>query len=422
MTQLAEAKDKQAALDIALEQLDMAAERIGLEQPIHEKLRHPKLSAIVSVPTPMDDGTLKVFTGYRVQHSVERGPCKGGIRYHPDVTLQEVQALAMLMTWKCAVVDIPYGGGKGGIACNPKEMSLRELERMTRRYTTEIINLIGPDTDIPAPDMGTNPEVMAWLMDTYSMRVGHMARGVVTGKPLELGGSRGRNEATGRGCVITILEATKRIGLDISQSTVAVQGYGNVGGIAAALIVDAGAKLIAASDSEGAVYNPDGIDARGLLRHKAETGVVRGFPGCEDITNEELLALQCDILIPAALENQITGQNADGVKARIVAEGANSPTTPEVDTILREKGILLIPDILANSGGVIVSYFEWVQSLQEYFWSEERVNQELQRIITTAFDAVYDRASANGISLRDAALDIAVGRVAEAQRLRGIYR
>lgn len=275
-------------------------------------------------------------------------------------------------------------------------MSLGELERMTRRYTTEIINLIGPDTDIPAPDVYTNPQIMAWIMDTYSMGVGHTVRGVVTGKPLELGGSRGRNEATGRGCVVTILEAAKRIGLYISQSTVAVQGYGNVGGIAAALVADAGAKLIAASDSKGAIYNPDGIDARGLLRHKAETGAVKGFPGCDDITNEQLLALQCDVLIPAALENQITEKNADDVKAKIVAEGANGPTTPEADAILREKGILLIPDILANSGGVVVSYFEWVQSLQEYFWPEERVNQELQRIITTAFEAVYDRASARG--------------------------
>lgn len=411
----------QPALDIALEQLDLAAERIGLEQRIHAKLRRPKRSIIVSVPTIMDDGSLEVFTGYRVQHSIERGPSKGGIRYHPDVTLQEVQALAMWMTWKCAVADIPFGGAKGGVACSPKQMSGGELERMTRRFTTEIINFIGPDTDIPAPDVYTNPQVMAWIMDTYSMGVGHTVRGVVTGKPIELGGSKGRNEATGRGCMFVVCEAANRLGIDITSASVAVQGFGNVGAIAAALLEEKGASVVAASDSRGGAYNPRGLSVPALLRHKAESGSVVGFPGSDAVTNEELLATDCDILIPAALENSITDQNVGAVKARIVAEGANGPTTPAADEILSNKGVLLIPDILANAGGVIVSYFEWVQSLQEYFWTEGRVNEELQRIIIAAFEDVYARYKANGTSMRDAALDIAVSRVAQAQRLRGVY-
>ncbi|MGD9496299.1 MAG: Glu/Leu/Phe/Val dehydrogenase [Armatimonadota bacterium] len=408
-------------LAAALTQLDEAAALIGLDEAIHQKLRKPKRVMMVSIPTAMDDGSLQVFTGYRVQHSMERGPCKGGIRYHPDVNLEEVIALAMWMTWKCAVVNIPYGGAKGGVICNPKEMSEGELERMTRRFTTELVEVIGPEKDIPAPDVYTDARVMAWIMDTYSMQKGYSVPAVVTGKPIALGGSLGREAATGRGCVFTIRETMKRLEMPLEGAKVAVQGFGNVGRWAARLVESLGPSVIAVSDSRGGCYNPDGIPVADLIRHKDESGTVVGYPGSDEISNEELLALDCDVLIPAALENAITEANADDVKATIVAEGANGPTTPAAQQILNDKGIFVIPDILANSGGVTVSYFEWVQGLQAHFWTEDEVNQRLEQIMVRAFDEVYAEHQRRNIDMRAAAMAVAVGRVAEAQAMRGIY-
>ncbi|MEA3404066.1 MAG: Glu/Leu/Phe/Val dehydrogenase [Armatimonadota bacterium] len=408
-------------LQAALKQLDDAAALIGLDDAVHGKLRKPKRVMMVSIPTEMDDGSFEVFTGYRVQHSMERGPCKGGIRYHPGVNLEEVIALAMWMTWKCAVVNIPYGGAKGGVICNPKEMSRSELERMTRRFTTELVEVIGPEKDIPAPDVYTDAQVMAWIMDTYSMQKGYSVPAVVTGKPIALGGSLGREKATGRGCVFTIREAMNRLGIATEGATVAVQGFGNVGASAAELIEPLGCKVIAASDSTGGVLNPNGIAVQGLIEHKAGTGSVVGFPDTEEITNEELLTLECDVLIPAALENAIHEGNAGDVRARIIAEGANGPTTPAAQDILNEKAVFVIPDILANAGGVTVSYFEWVQGLQAYFWSEEEVNKQLEDIMVRAFNEVYAEHERLGVDMRAAAMATAVGRVAEAQHMRGIY-
>lgn len=405
----------------ALQQLEETAKRINLSDAIHEKLRHPKRILTVSIPTAMDDGTERVFIGYRVQHSMERGPCKGGIRYHPEVTLDEIIALAMWMTWKCAVVNIPYGGAKGGVVCNPKEMSMGELERMTRRFTSELLPIIGPEIDIPAPDVYTNAQVMAWIMDTYSMNKGYVVPSVVTGKPLELGGSLGRETATARGCVFCLIEALQTLQIPIQGCTVAVQGFGNAGSYAALFAEEFGAKVIAVSDSKGGVYNPSGLSVRQLMAHKAESGSVIHFPGADSITNEQLLELECDVLIPAALENVINEHNAPQIKAKIIAEAANGPTTPAAQPILDEKGIFVIPDILCNAGGVTVSYFEWVQSLQSLYWSAEDVDKRLREIMVSAFRTVYREATDKRLNMRDAALNIGVGRVARAQELRGIY-
>ncbi|MBI3944658.1 MAG: Glu/Leu/Phe/Val dehydrogenase [Armatimonadetes bacterium] len=405
----------------ALEQLRGAVEKLKLDPGVARLLALPKRELTVHFPVRMDDGSLQIFTGHRVQHSVLRGPAKGGIRYHPDVTLDEVRALAMWMTWKCAVVNIPFGGGKGGVVCNPKVMSLGELERLTRRYTTEITPIIGPEQDIPAPDVYTNPQTMAWLMDTYSMHKGHTVRAVVTGKPVSIGGSEGRVEATGRGVVITGLEAAKRLGMDITRCTVAVQGFGNVGAVAAQLIEREGARVIAVSDSRGGICNPKGLSVSAVLAHKAKSGSVVGFPGSEPVSNEELLTLKCDILIPSALEEQITERNAARIHARLIVEGANGPTTPAADRILFDRGITVVPDILANSGGVTVSYFEWVQGIQEFFWTEEEVNERLKAILTRAYGQVHDMADKHRTDLRNGALMLAVSRVAEALRIRGVY-
>jgi len=408
-------------LAMARRQLDQVAERIHLEADVHEKLRHCKRTLTVAVPTSMDDGSLKVFTGYRVHHNLARGPAKGGIRYHPGVSLDEVSALAMWMTWKCALMDIPFGGAKGGVICSPKEMSLHELERMTRRFTSELMIILGPDKDIPAPDINTNAQTMAWILDTYSMNVGHSVPSVVTGKPVSVGGSRGREEATGRGCVCTLREALAHLGLPIAGARVAVQGFGNVGRATARLAQQAGARVIAVSDEWGGVYNPRGLDLEALVRHDREAGRVGGFAGAEALSNAELLELECEALVPAALGHQLTGANAGRVRARMVVEGANGPTTPAADQILADKGILLLPDILANAGGVTVSYFEWVQGLMEYFWTEEEVNERLERLMRQAFAEVLRTAQQEKVPLRLAAYMLAVSRVAEATRIRGKY-
>ncbi len=369
----------------------------------------------------MDDGSWEVFTGYRVQHSVERGPCKGGIRYHPDVNLDEIKALAMWMTWKSAVVNIPFGGARGGVACDPKNMSQGELERMTRRFASELVEVIGPEKDIPAPDVYTNEQVMAWIVDTYSMNKGYMVPGVVTGKPLALGGSYGRREATGRGCVFVTLEALKILGISPQGATMAVQGFGNAGSITAKIASEYGMRVVAVSDSSGAIYRAEGLDIPKVIEHKQQTGSVVGFAGAEELPGDKLLATKCDVLVPAALEGAIHTGNADQINTKIVAEAANGPTTPEAQAVLDDKGIFVVPDILANAGGVTVSYFEWVQSSQFYFWSEEEVNSRLREVMVRAFHEVYNASQQKGINMRDAALDLAVSRVAEAQRLRGIY-
>ncbi len=407
--------------EVAVQQLVETAKRIEVSESIVEKLKHPKRILEVSIPTRMDDGSFRVFTGYRVQHNMERGPAKGGIRYHPQVTMDEVVALAMWMTWKCAVVNIPYGGAKGGVVCNPKEMSLGELERMTRRFTSELIGFIGPEIDIPAPDVYTNPQVMAWIVDTYSMNKGYLVPAVVTGKPVELGGSLGRNEATGRGCAFVAREALKTQGMDINGATVAVQGFGNAGSVAARVLNEMGAKIIAVSDSRGGIYCEAGFDAVAAIKHKADTGAVSGFEGSDEISNEELLGVECDVLIPAALENTITADNAAAVGAKIIAEAANGPTTPEAQAILDDKGVFVVPDILANAGGVTVSYFEWVQGSQMLFWTEEEVNSRLEGIMVRSYNEVVAEAERDSCNMRDAAFNVAVGRVAKAVELRGIY-
>ena len=409
------------ALGAALAQLANAAELIGLDDAVHQKLRQPKRVVTVSIPTQMDDGSFNVFTGYRAQHNMDRGPCKGGLRYHPDITLDDVIALSMRMTWKCAVVNIPYGGARGGVVCNPKEMSARELERMTRRYTTELVEVIGPEKDIQAPDVYTDEQIMAWIMDTYSMQKGYSVPAVVTGKPIALGGSRGRASATGRGCVYAIRAAMERLGMKPEETTFAVQGYGSVGSWAARLLDDLGLTMVAATDSRGGSYNPDGISAQDLLEHKRESGSVIDFEGADSITNDELFGLECDVLIPAALGDVITEENAGEVRASIVAEGANGPTTPAAQAILSERDIFVIPDILANAGGVVVSYFEWVQGLQAYFWTEDEVNEQLEHIMVRAFERICLEGEARGCGLREAAMAVAVGRVAEAVQMRGIY-
>jgi len=414
--------------NMACQQLDRVAKRMNLDPNVHAKMRHCQRALVVSVPIRLDDGRVQVFEGYRVQHNSERGPTKGGVRYHPGVTLDEVKALAMLMTWKCAVIGLPYGGAKGGIVCDPSAMSLGEIERMTRRYTSEISIIIGPAKDIPAPDVNTNPQTMAWMMDTYSMTVGYSVPGVVTGKPIEIGGSQGRGDATGRGVATVLIAAAERLGLHPAQSTVAIQGFGNVGGAAAKFLHGKGFKVVGVTDVGGGIFNPRGLDVPALLNY-ARTSPhrqIKGFGGGEyveghDAANARLLALPVDILAPCALENQITADNAAAVKAKIIVEGANGPTSPEADEILAQQGVVVVPDILANAGGVTVSYFEWVQDLQSNFWDEEDVNRSLDRLMMRSFHDVYDVAAREKCDLRLAAQILAVNRVARAAALRGIY-
>ncbi len=407
--------------DVAQRQFDIAADMLKLEDGIRLKLRVPRRSLIVSVPFEMDDGSWQVVQGYRVQHDVSRGPAKGGIRFHPQVTLDEVKALAAWMTWKCAVVNLPYGGAKGGIEVDPKKLSLHELERMTRRYTNEIAIIIGPEKDIPAPDVYTDAQVMAWIMDTFTMRQGFASPGVVTGKPISLGGSLGRREATARGCTVAIEEACKHLGKQLQGMTVAIQGYGNAGSIAHDLLHARGAKIIAVSDSRGGITSSRGLDPKIIQEHKRDAGSVVGAAGTDRIGNSELLELKVDILVPAALENQITEDNAPRIKPRIIAEAANGPTTPDADPILHENGVFMIPDILANAGGVTVSYFEWVQDLANYFWTEEEVNQKLETIMKRSFGDVAALAEKHRVHNRTAAYMLGIGRVAEATKLRGLY-
>ncbi len=409
------------AWEVAQQQFDLAAERLNLDPGLRKVLREPRRELIVHFPVKMDDGSVQVFTGYRVQHNLGRGPAKGGIRYHQDVSLDEVKALAMWMTWKCAVVGIPYGGGKGGVIVDPKKLSQKELEGLTRRYTTEISIIIGPEKDIPAPDVNTNSQTMAWIMDTYSMHNGYTVPGVVTGKPIALGGSEGRNEATARGAVFCIVEAAPHLGIDLKRATVSVQGFGNAGSIAAELIAAEGATVVAVSDSTGGIHAPAGLDVQRVIAWKKEHGTVQGFPGSKDISNAEVLEVECDILIPAALENQITARNAGNIKARLVAEAANGPTTPEADVILYDKGVFLIPDILCNAGGVTVSYFEWVQDLNRDFWDEGEVNAKLKTIMVKAFRDTLAMSEKEVVNMRTAAYLLAVQRVADATAMRGLY-
>ncbi|HEY8438966.1 MAG TPA: Glu/Leu/Phe/Val dehydrogenase [Candidatus Limnocylindrales bacterium] len=406
---------------VAQQQFDLAAERLNLDPGLRRVLREPRRELTVHFPVKMDDGSVQVFTGYRVQHNLGRGPAKGGIRYHQDVTLDEVKALAMWMTWKCAVVGIPYGGGKGGVIVDPKKLSRKELESLSRRFFTEIEILVGPEKDIPAPDVNTNAQVMAWFMDTYSMHAGHTVPGVVTGKPISLGGSEGRNEATARGTVFCIVEAARHLGIELPKARVAIQGFGNAGSIAATLISDEGSTVVAVSDSTGGIHNPDGLDIKRVIAWKKEHGTVQGFPGSADVTNAELLEVDCDILIPAALENQISEHNAGNIKARLIAEAANGPTTPEADRILFKNSKFMIPDILCNAGGVTVSYFEWVQDLNRDHWSERVVNEKLKEIMVRAFQETLAIARREQIDMRTAAYLLAVQRVADATAMRGLY-
>lgn len=406
---------------VALEQYDIAADRLHLDPNIREILRECQRELIVHFPVRMQDGVVKVFTGYRVQHNVSRGPGKGGIRYHPSVTLNEIKALAMWMTWKCAVVGIPYGGAKGGVVCDPKQMTAQQLETLTRRYTTEISLLIGPDRDIPAPDVNTNAQTMAWIMDTYSMHHGYTVPAVVTGKPLAIGGSEGRTEATARGAIYTIIEASKALGLDLEGARVVVQGYGNAGSFSAKLMVELGATVVGVSDTSGGIFNAGGLDPVKVDAFKRETGKVQGLPGAERVSNSELLELDCDILIPAAMENQIGEHNAPNIKARIVAEAANGPTSPEADRILYDRNVFVIPDILCNAGGVTVSYFEWVQDLQNLFWREATINARLKEVMVKSFNDTLNMSRKHKVDMRTAAYMLAVTRVADATLTRGIY-
>jgi glutamate dehydrogenase (NAD(P)+) len=400
---------------------DLAARKLNLDPGLCKVLRQPTREIIVHIPVAMDNGTLEVFTGFRVQHSIARGPSKGGIRYAPDVTQDEVRALASWMTWKCAVVNIPFGGAKGGIICDPHKMSLGELERMTRRYTAELFEFIGPEKDVPAPDVNTNEQTMAWIMDTYSMHMRQTVTAVVTGKPVNIGGSRGRREATGRGVMMTCDQAIKKLGLNRESTRVIVQGFGNVGSNAALLMAQAGYKVIGILEVDGGLYNRQGIDIRKLWDHRQKNGTIQGFPGVDKVDPAQLLLTECEILIPAATENQITSQNADRVKCRILAEGANGPTTAAADEILADKKVFVIPDILCNAGGVTASYFEWVQDRQGYFWKESTVNEELQRIMDTAFEDVVRYAEMHRVNNRIAAYMLAIDRVAYTIRQRGIY-
>jgi glutamate dehydrogenase (NAD(P)+) len=407
--------------DIARQQLRAVGETFGIDPNIITVLQECKKALVVSIPIRMDDGSVRTFEGYRVTHNAARGPSKGGIRYHPHVTLDEVRALSMWMTWKCALMAIPFGGAKGGVVCDPKTLSIRELERLTRRYTTEIITEIGPEKDIPAPDVGTGPREMAWIFDTYSMNKGYSVLGVVTGKPLTVGGSLGRLEATARGGLYCLLEALERLALPVEGLTVAVQGFGNVGSLVALFLHEEGARVVALSDSSGAVHNPAGIDVPAAIAHKQETGSLRGLKGAPAIPDDELVVLDCDVLAPCALEQVITTENAGRVQAKIVLEGANGPTTPAADAILESRGVLVLPDVLANAGGVVVSYFEWVQGLQEYFWKEDEINEKLKDIVRRAFEETWSLRESRSISMRVAAYGLAVLRVAEATTIRGLY-
>ena len=403
------------------QQIDAICKKIGVSETCRLRLRECERELIVHFPVKMDDGQVKVFTGYRVQHNDSRGPSKGGIRYHPDVTLDDTRALAALMTLKAAVVNIPYGGAKGAVACNPRVLSQDELERLTRRYASELSVVIGPERDIPAPDVGTNPQVMAWIMDTYSMNKGYSVLGVVTGKPIELGGSKGRLEATGRGCVICARLAGKHLGMSLEGARVAVQGFGNVGATAARLLAKEGGQIMGVSDSKGGIYNPSGLDVESILSHKEKTGSVVDFKKAENISNAEFLGLECDILIPAALEHTLHEGNAASVKAKIVIEGANGPITTEADKILYDNRVFIVPDILANAGGVVVSYFEWVQGIQSFFWSESEVNHRLQAVLSNAFHEVFDMSQHQKVDMRDAAYMLAVKRIADTMEARGIF-
>lgn len=413
--------EKNSPYQIAQEQFDLAAEFMGLEDDLRAILRVPKRELTTHFPVRMDDGTVQAFTGYRVQHNVTRGPGKGGIRYHQDVSLDEVRALAMWMTWKCAVVNIPFGGAKGGVIVDPTKLSLRELENLTRRFATEISPLIGHDGDIPAPDVNTNAQIMAWLMDTISMHHGHLESAITTGKPLGLGGSLGRSDATGRGVSFVVAQAAKFLGMSLDGASTVVQGFGNVGSVSAVMLHDLGCKIVGISDVNGGIYNKNGIDPHAVLRHMKKTRTVIDYPDVERVSNSELLELPCDILVPAALEKQITDTNAARIHPKILAEGANGPTTPEADEILFANKVFVIPDILANAGGVTVSYFEWVQDLQSFFWDEDEINHRLKLVMDASFNAVNERAQAHKIPLRLAANILAIERVAEATRLRGIY-
>jgi glutamate dehydrogenase (NAD(P)+) len=406
---------------VARAQLHRVAETFGIDDRVVNVLEKCKRSVAVSVPTTMDDGSVRVFDGYRVTHNVARGPSKGGIRYHPDVTLDEVRALAMWMTWKCALMNVPFGGAKGGIACDPKEMSRGELERMTRRYTSEIVDLIGPERDIPAPDVGTSAETMSWIFDTYSMNKGYSVLGVATGKPLAIGGSLGREEATALGALYCVREALVRLDRRFQGLTCAVQGFGNVGSFLARLLHEQGARVIALSDSSAALHNRAGIDVPAAIAWKHEHGTLLDLPGAEPIDPAALLLLNCDLVAPCALEQVVTGANADRVRARIVCEGANGPLTPDADAILEDRGILILPDVLANAGGVVVSYFEWVQGLQEYFWKEYEVRDRLNEIVTSAFEQTWELQQTRRLPMRVAAYGLAVARVAQATLTRGIY-
>jgi len=405
----------------AAARFDEAADRLSLDEGLQKVLRNSALELTVHIPVLLDDGRIELFTGYRVQHSIARGPAKGGIRYAPDVNLDEVRALAAWMTWKCAVVNIPFGGGKGGIICDPAVLSESELERLTRRYTAGIMDILGPERDVPAPDMNTNEQTMAWIMDTYSMHHRHTTTAVVTGKPLDLGGSRGRPEATGRGCMFVTLEALRRFGLQPANTRVVIQGFGNVGGMAAKLMAAAGFRIVSIIEWDGAVYNAKGLDIAALMKHRHETGSITGFADAEEIDKDEAMYLECDVLIPAARENVITSQNASHLRAKILCEGANGPTTHEADRILADKGIFVIPDILANAGGVTVSYFEWVQDRQGYFWNEKLVNDRLEEIMVNSFGDIVNYAEKHNVNNRIAAYMVALDRVAFAIRKRGLY-
>jgi len=404
-----------------LQEFDGAARLLGLDQGIWKVLTHPKRQIAVSCPIQMDNGEIEVFTGYRVQYNITLGPAKGGIRYHPNVTLDEVTALAAWMTWKCAVAHVPFGGGKGGIIVDPNRLSRRALEALTRRYIAEIVDAIGPEKDVPAPDVNTNDQIMAWVMDTYSMHVGHTATAVVTGKPIEMGGSLGRREATGRGVMIVTREAAKHLGFDIKGATVAVQGFGNVGSVSADLLAKIGATIVAVTDWKGGVYNEKGLDITKMIDYAKQHKTIEGFSGGESIDNAKLFALDVDVLVPAALENQITGQNAGSIKAKVIAEGANGPTTPDAHKILHDRGIFVIPDILANAGGVTTSYFEWVQDRHGYFWEEAEVNHRLEAKMVEAFKDVLDTSIRYKTDLRTAAYIVAINRVATVTKMRGMY-
>jgi glutamate dehydrogenase (NAD(P)+) len=418
---MANAEWRNETSDMAVQQFDVAAAKLDLDPNLAARLRRPERALVVSVPTRMDDGRVNVFTGYRVQHNDVLGPFKGGLRYHPSVNLGEVSALAMWMTWKCSLVGLPLGGAKGGIACDPAELSRNELQSMTRRYTAEILNFIGPEIDVPAPDMGTNEQIMAWIMDTYSQHKGHAVPEIVTGKPVAIGGTLGRREATGRGVVYTIIEAAKHLGIDLTKCTAAVQGFGNVGAVVVKELNEIGVRVIGVADRTGGFYDAKGLPLARLLEVADQNHSLEGFSYGQKITNAELLELKCDILVPAALEMQITGENAPRLQCRILAEGANGPTTPEADAILSEKDVFVLPDVLANAGGVVVSYFEWVQDLQNFFWTEEEVTKKLRDILVKAFHEVLHMSQKHKVHMRLAALMIGIDRVARAMLWRGLY-